>query len=659
MSLAQQATKVTTPLASALPPPATTTPPAIQYQPRVTLSEADREMARAWGVPDEGVLLPGQAPGMIAVTSGNSYGFNYATFDIAWHNSKMTEFAGNSDWHMVNRDNAELRADDLKYVAYTVPGETTPRQVLSGMVPSLDAFYAGRINQDQLEAEAVRLTPTQYLGEPSLVGAIFKAAVTAVIAWGVGQGVSSLLSAGLEVASGASGGGLVGSGAAYTTAAGEGIAGTGFTLSDLVRAGQSIYNDVRDFDADPNLDPYHPPTTEDYLGGFDPDVLSEPVTGPDGMVIDDPVYSSDGKLRWWLERNQDGTITDGAGIERNQDTNPNTYWWEQLEYERGPQGLLDAREDGWRMDSETSNVTWDQNNIYGDGLARSMLTRDPITGEVTDPRRGGRSGELGNLGLPLDLIIGAGGAAWRIAKDWAQGRDHISVFQGDRTPTAEEPPDRPAPILGPAPRVDDAGEVVDEDEEPTALQPPSVYEPQLGEAPRVGEEEPERRGGSVFINRSTTPLARAGEEEVTRRDPPTIIPPQLGEPPRLGVGEDPEPERRDPPVIIAPQLGDAPRTPEPDPWEEWQRERERDAERRRANIGGTVGLGTAGNQLHYREGYAGFTGGEAGRSVFTGPGRYNNPRNQPNTVRTSHDPIILSTPLASSTGGLLNRTRGG
>ena len=89
------------------------------------------------------------------------------------------------------------------------------------------------------------------------------------------------------------------------------------------------------------------------------------------------------------------------------------------------------------------------------------------------------------------------------------------------------------------------------------------------------------------------------------------------------MGEDEGDDGRDPPIIIGPITGPTPPRAEFD-WDEWERERREDDERRRANIGGRVDLGTTGNKLKYREGNAGFAGGETGRSVFSGPGRYNN-----------------------------------
>ena len=455
---------------------ATATP---QYQPKAIPSAFDVYMTQAYGGSPDGIILPGQAPAYVTNAAHESYGFNYSPYDLEDHNNRLEKFNTNDDWHIINRDNQELRANDLKYTSYTVPGETAPRQVLQGMIPALDAFYAGRISQDQLEAAAANLTPTKYIGEPSIAGAIFKAAIWAVISWAAGQSLGSLINAGLGVASTATGGGLISTGSMFATA--EGVASTGF-LVDVLKIGTSIYNDVKDFDPDPNLDPYEP-------GNFEP-------------IAEEPSVTTDAD------------------------------WWEDLGYEKGPQGQLDAREDGWRKE-DNSDPTWDRNNIYGDGLHRARAYRDPITGEMR------------SIDDPTD-----------------------SVFRNDELDISGVPP---------------------------IITPPT--EPGT-------EEEPGR--GEVVPN---------WDDEITEAEDPISV--------------------FIPPIITTPAT--EPVAEEPDPWEEFEEQQRLDRERRTANKGGIVNLGITGDPLRYRAGVSGYAGGEAGRSVFIGPGQYNNP----------------------ATIGILNRTRTG
>lgn len=600
MPLLQQATKVSTPLAR-LPRmdeyiayrqgggaesfaawKAATPEAVITYQ-WPAMTEEGAAIAAAWGY-DTTPTLPGEAPRNNSSTSGgDSFGGfgGYESFDAATYNRHMQSFADNDSWHMLGYAGVELDPDDLMYVQYTVPGESTPRTVLKGMVPAYDAFYSGRITQDQLNGLALNLTPVSGNADRSFMAEIIPGIFSAVLDWAIpGAGrllnilratqdyvntdqdfdFSTLLpsASGLGPLGGENGGGgssnYTGEGSVDTSGGG------GNLLTLAINMGRAINNG-----------------------------LGSGAVSTTGMY--DPAVALEGAVA-----TNTGADSDDQGWQQD--------WWKDLGYPSGPQGLLDAREDGWRKSDTDTDPVQNENDMYGDGLTRHRRYRDPITGEVRRIDDRNTIDALGPFRIPWEIAAAGGTALW----DWvSRNNDHISresVFRREE-PTVEEPPERQAPILGPAPRVDEDGNVIADEEGPSVFQPPVIT------APITGPEPP--RGGDV--------------EEPEKLEPPGVVIPQLGEPPTgPGGGDDEEPERREPPLILQPITGPTPpRADDEFDWDEWERQRREDEERRRANIGGRVDLGTTGNKLKYREGYSGFAGGETGRSVFSGPGRYNNP----------------------------------
>lgn len=548
------------------------------------MTEEGADIAAAWGY-DTTPTLPGEAPRNNSSTSGGDPfgGFGgYEPFDVATHNRHMDEFAANDAWHMLGSNGVELDPEDLKYVQYTMPGESSPRTVLAGMVPAYDAFFSGRISQAQLDGLAVNLAPVRGQADRSFMAEIIPGIFSAVLDWAV-PGAGRLLSVLqatqdyvntdkdfdfrtlLPSATGISSWGDSGSGGSNYTGENGGGEGGGNPLVLAINIGRAINNG-----------------------------LGSGSVSTTGMY--DPSVALDGAIAQNDQGSQGGS---------DQERNPE--WWVDYGYDRGVSGLLRAREDGWRKGENDIDPEWEENNIYGDGLTRNRRYRDPITGEVRPVDGRNTVDPLGPFRIPIEILTAGGTAIW----DWVKGNnDHISresVF-GRNEPQVEEPPEQQEPQLGPAIRVDEDGNVIRDDEEPRSVfQPPVVIPPITGpEPPRATD-----------------------EEEPTVMYPPVITAPITGpDAPREGGGDDDEePTVRLPPSILQPITG--PEPPQEDPWDRLERERIEDEERRRANIGGRVDLGTTGNKLHYRQGYAGFTGGETGRSVFSGPGRYNNPtRNQ-------------------------------
>ena len=220
-----------------------------------------------------GNLLPGQAPSVSYNTAEGSYGFNVSPYDTAAHNAEIQEFGNHDDWHILNANMQELKPDDLNYVPYTIPGESAPRNVMRGMIPAYEAFYSGEINQEQLEAAAVNLTPTRYQGEPSVFGMIFKGIVRAAIAWGAGQGLGAILNTIATAAgtAGAGGGALSGASAfagEAATAASEIPAWLSTTIN-LAKTGAGIARDVVSDVEDASNYPQYDPGTIGDVGTVD------------------------------------------------------------------------------------------------------------------------------------------------------------------------------------------------------------------------------------------------------------------------------------------------------------------------------------------------------------------------------------------------------
>ena len=196
-------------------------------------------------------------------------------------------------------------------------------------------------------------------------------------------------------------------------------------------------------------------------------------------------------------------------------------WWRKLGYPSGPQGQLDALEDGWRKGASDTDPQWDRNSIYGDGLTRAKLYRDPITGEVRDVQK--PTDETEETSTIPGIIL-------------PETTPEVESDAGE-TATADEatPKEEGITIPGITPTTTTSAPLGEEEEETTGVTIPGITEPLVASGP-VEEENEEETGvippqintgfsrenfsKAIDLAVSMIPRASQGNITVTRNDAP-------------------------------------------------------------------------------------------------------------------------------------------